>query len=270
MKKLSSVSMVGLALLFSTGIYSQADSTKNSAQFKLGVFYNSNLNYYGRTDSLRSSGVFPLAELWFTPNFYVNAAPVFVNNALQNFKYSGTVATAGYRFNDQKTWAGNFYFVKPFYTENSKLVQSALKAQVAGTLTWQSKLINITGGGDVKFSSGSTDYGATAGVDHLFRTQVAYKMVLVANPSAYLNAGTQQFTNTYYRKNNFLIFPGTEQQVSETVKQFSILSYELSLPLILARDKFQVLLIPAYVMPQNLTEPAKNLFYVTAGIKVIL
>jgi hypothetical protein len=269
MKKLSCISMVGLALLISTNIFSQADSSKTDTQFKIGVFYNSHLNYYGRTDSLRSSGVFPLAELWFTPNFYVNAAPVFVNNALQNFKYSGTVTTAGYRFNDQKKWAGNFYFVKPFYTENSELVQSALKAQVAGTLTWQSKIINITGGGDVKFSN-NTDYGATAGVDHLFRMQLTDKMVLVANPSAYLNAGTQQFTNTYYKKNNFLIFPGTEQQVSETVKQFSILSYEFSMPLILARDKFQVLLIPAYVMPQNLTGPAKNLFYITAGAKIIL
>jgi hypothetical protein len=121
----------------------------------------------------------------------------------------------------------------------------------------------------VKFSN-STDYGAMAGVDHIFRMQLTNKMVLVANPSAYLNAGTQQFTNTYYKKNNFLIFPGTEQQVSETVKRFSILSYEFSMPLILARDKFQVLLIPAYVMPQNLTGPAKNLFYITAGAKIIL
>jgi hypothetical protein len=269
MKKLSCVSMVGLALLLSTNIFSQTDSSKADIKIKIGVFYNSHLNYYGRTDSLRSSGVFPLAELWFTPNFYVNAAPVFVNNAVQNLKYSGTITTAGYRFNDQKKWAGNFYFVKPFYTENSELVQSALKAQVAAALTWQSRIINITGGGDVKFSN-STDYGAMAGVDHIFRMQLTNKMVLVANPSAYLNAGTQQFTNTDYKKNNFLIFPGTEQQVSETVKRFSILSYEFSMPLILARDKFQVLLIPAYVMPQNLTGPAKNLFYITAGAKIIL
>lgn len=269
MKKLSYVSMAGLCLLLALNICAQSDSSKTNAQFKIGVFYNSHLNYNGRTDSLNSSGVFPLAELWITPNFYINAAPVFVNNVLQNFKYAGTVATAGYRFNDQKKWAGNFYFVKPFYTENSELVQSALKAQVAGTLTWQSKIINITGGGDIKFSN-NTDFGATAGIDHLFRMQLTSKMVLVANPSAYLNAGTQQFTNTYYKKNNFLIFPGTEEQVSETVKQFNILSYEFSMPLVLARDKFQVLLIPAYVMPQSLTGPAKNLFYITAGAKIIL
>lgn len=269
MKHLSCVSMIGLALLLNTVVNGQTDSLKHGVKFKMGLYYNSHLNYYGRTDSLRSSGVFPLAELWFTPNLYINAAPVFVNNAIQSFKYAGTVATAGYHFNDQKKWAGHFYVVKPFYTTNSQLVQSALKAQVAGTLTWQGEIINITGGGDVKFSN-STDFGASAGVDHVFRMQLADHVVLVADPSAYLNAGTQQFTNTYIKKNKFLIFPGTEEQVSETVKKFSILSYELSMPLVLAMNKFQVLLIPAYVMPQHLTGPGKNLFYLTAGAKVIL
>jgi hypothetical protein len=269
MKKLSYVSMVGLALFVNTVTNAQTDSVKAATKFKIGVFYNSHLNYYGRTDSLRSSGVFPLAELWFTPNFYINAAPVFVNNALQRFKYAGTVATAGYQFNSPKKWAGNFYFTKPFYTANSQLVQSALKAQIAGTLTWQSKIINITGGGDVKFGN-NTDFGTTAGIDHIFRMQLSDKLILVADPTATLNAGTQQFTNTYYKKNNFLIFPGTEEEVSETFKQFDILSYEFSMPLVLAVDKFQILLIPAYVMPQHLTGQGKNLFYVTAGAKIIL
>jgi len=38
----------------------QNDSTSaDTVQIKVGAFYNSNLNYYGRTDSLRSSGFFP-------------------------------------------------------------------------------------------------------------------------------------------------------------------------------------------------------------------
>jgi hypothetical protein len=271
MRKISYVSMIGFVLLLHTGLYAQTDSAKNKTQFKIGVYYNSHLNYYGRTDSLRSSGAFPMAELWLTPSFYINAAPVFVNNAIQSFQYAGTVTTAGYQFNDQKKWAGNFYVVKPFYTESSQLVQSALKAQVAGTLTWQSKIINITGGGDIKFSN-NTDYGATAGVDHIFKAQLPGKAVLVIDPSVYMNAGTQQFTSTYYKKNNFLIFPGTEQQVTENEKRFSVLSYEVSMPVVFAKGKLQLLLIPAYVLPQNMltSESGKNLFYVTAGAKVIL
>ena len=267
-------------LFFSSTIHAQSDSTaeKDKAQFKLGVFYNSHLNYYGRTDSLHSSGVFPLAELWFTKNFYVNAAPVFVNNQSVNMQYAGTVATIGYQFNESDKWSGNFYFVKPFYQSNSQLVQSALKAQAAFTLTKPTKIINITGGSDIKFSD-KIDYGLTGGLDHIFRHQFNDQSVLVFDPSAYVFAGTQQFTKSYYTKNNFLLLPGAQQLVSEDVKNFNILSFEFSMPVIFAKGKFQAMAIPAYVLPQNLitapgrpdlSERGKNMFYITAGAKIVL
>ena len=65
----------------------------------------------------------------------------------------------------------HIYFVKPIYKDNSQLVQSALKAQAAANFTWLNKIINITGGADVKFS-GNTDYGVTAGLDHIFRKKL--------------------------------------------------------------------------------------------------
>jgi len=67
-----------------------------------------------------------------------------------------------------------------------------------------------------------------------------------------------------------------EQQVTEQVQAFNILSYEASMPLIYSRDKFQVLLTPAYVIPQNLlqlpdqpeaSEYGKNMFYTTVTVK---
>src|SRR6188768_412496 len=76
----------------------QKDSTiETKPQFKLSLNYNTGLNYFGRTDSLKSSGFFPMAELWITPDFYMNAAPIFVNNAVQSLEYAGSVATVGYQ-----------------------------------------------------------------------------------------------------------------------------------------------------------------------------
>lgn len=278
MKKIFSYSLI---LVLLTGLFftaaAQEDSAKTRVKFKLGAFYNSSLNYYGRTDSLKSSGFFPLAELWFNENFYINAAPVFVNNRLASFDYAGTVATAGYQFNSNNKWAGNFYFVKPFYEKNSQLVQSALKGQGAFTITNLTKIINLTGGADIKFSD-KIDYGVTGGIDHIFRKQFADNSVLVIDPSACLFAGTQQFTNTYYKKSNFLLFPAVEQVVSEDVKKFNILSYEFSIPVIFAKGKFQFLFTPAYVIPQNLitvdnrpdlSERGKEMFYATLGARII-
>lgn len=267
-----------LLVPFATSAQESGDSIteKNNTQFKLGIYYNTNLNYYGRTDSLKSQGFFSVAELWFDKNLYIGMAPVFVNNAVQSFEYAGTVATAGYRFGRDKKDAGNLYIVKPFYQGNSQLVQSALKAQVAGTYSWLNKIVNITGGGDIKFSD-KVDYGVTAGLAHLFRIEPGSGFVVILNPSVYVNAGTQQFTKTYYRKNSFLLFPGLEEQVTENVKNFNLLSYEFSIPVVAAKGKFQLIAIPAYVVPRNLvmvegrpdlSERGKNLFYATVGAKV--
>src|SRR5437763_11092429 len=97
-----------IALLFLSVSFVQAQTdntaaTKPNAQFKLSLNYNSGLNHHGRTDSLKSTGFYPLAELWFTPKFYINAAPVFVHNKLQSFDYAGTVAAIGYQ-NVRKKW----------------------------------------------------------------------------------------------------------------------------------------------------------------------
>jgi len=271
--------LVGLLICLLSWAQSTEAEQKKPTQFKIGLNYNSNLNYYGRTDSLRSSGSFPLAELWFNESFYINAAPIFVNNKIASFDYAGTVTSAGYLFNSENKWLGNMYLLKPFYKENSELVQSALKAQAGMTLTWMNKVINITGGADVKFSD-KTDFGATAGIDHIFRSQLDDKSVLVIDPSVSLNAGTQQFTKSYLKKAaGPLPFPGNEQLVTESAQRFSILSYELSLPVVFAKGKFQLLITPAYVIPQNLitienrpdlSERGKKMFYTTFGFKFIL
>jgi len=276
MKRL--VTPVLICICFSCCLQAQTDSGQTKPQFKVSVNYNSNLNYYGRTDSLKSSGVFPMAELWFK-NFYINAAPVFVNNSASSFDYAGTVATAGYMsISDNKKWFNNFYIVKPFYQSNSQLLQAALKLQGAFSITYLNKLINITSGADVKISD-KTDFGITAGLDHVFRRQFADNSVLVIDPSAFLYAGTQQFTSTYYKRNSFIPAPIPGQPVSEEVKKLNILSYEFSMPVIFTKKKFQLLFSPAYVIPQNLitvqghpdlSERGQEMFYVTIGAKIIL
>jgi hypothetical protein len=269
-------------LLLSAVAFTQNDSMqekKAPVEFKLGIYYNSNLHYLGRTDSLKSNAVFPMAELWIGNGFYINAAPIFVNNASRTMSYEGSVATIGYRFNNQQNkFGGNLYFVKPLYKDGSQLVQSALKGQFSSTFTASNNFLNVTMGGDLRFSD-KVDYGATGGLDHLFRFEPGNNFVLVLDPSAYVFAGTQQFTRSYYKQTGFPLFPGTEQLVTEDVKRFAILAYEFSMPVILAKGKLQLIANPAYVIPQNLiqvegqpglSERGKEMFYITLGGKITL
>jgi hypothetical protein len=254
----------------------QSDSAeKTGPQFKISANYNSNLNYYGRTDSLKSSGYFPMAEFWITPEFYINAAPIFINNNVQSFAYAGTVATVGYQHITEHSLT-SLYVVKPFYQQGSQLVQSALKAQTGASFSYLNKVLNLTLGGDAKFSD-KVDFGATAGVDHIIRIQSGTNSVLVFDPSFYTYAGTQQFSKTYTKKKKGnLLFPGTEQQVTERVQQFNVLAYEVSVPIIFGKGNLQILATPSYIVPQNLlvvpgrpdlTEKGENTFYTTLGVK---
>ena len=268
------------ALLFPvTVLHSQTENNQeNNSSFKIGVFYNSSLNYYGRADSLRSSGIFPLAEIWFNKSLYLSGAPVFINNAISNMQYAGSVITLGYiiKSKNEKVLS-HAYLLKPIYKENNGLVQSALKAQAGCNFSLLNEFINLNFGGDIKLSD-KIDYGLTGGMDHLFRKELPDNFSLVVNPSVSINAGTQQFTKTFYKQNNYLNFPVVTQQVSKEVSKLNILSYEFSMPVILAKNKLQFILNPAYVIPQNLitvenrpdlSERGKNMFYITVGTKII-
>jgi hypothetical protein len=259
--------------------FAQTDTIdKDKITIKLGINYNTGLNYFGRTDSLKSTGVFPLAELWLSKNVYLNAAPVFVNNAVQRMEYSGTVTSLGYLHSTDR-WITNLYFLKPFYKENSQLVQSALKAQAGMSFTMLNKVINLSVGGDAKWSD-KIDFGATAGIDHLIRKQMTDQWVLVIDPSFYTYAGTQNFTTTYYKKNaGFLVLPGSSEQVSENTTKFNVLAYEFSVPVVYAKGNWMALLTPSYILPQNLvtvagrpdlSERGQNTFYATIGLKYTL
>lgn len=256
--------------------FAQTDTTeKQKLKFKIGINYNSGLNYYGRTDSLKSTGFFPLAELWLSKDVYINAAPVFVNNAIQSMEYAGTVTSLGYLHTTDK-WITNLYVLKPFYKESSELVQSALKAQTGASFSRLNKVINFTFGGDLKFSD-KIDVGATAGLDHLIRKELKNQSVLVIDPSVYAYAGTQNFTNTYYKKRpGNILFPGTTEQVNESVTKFNVLAYEFSVPVVYAKGKWMGLFTPSYILPQNLvtvagrpdlSERGENMFYATLGLK---
>jgi hypothetical protein len=264
-------------ITISINSFGQADADSSEfSSIKVGAYYNSNLNYYGRTDSLKSSGFFPLVELWFTKNLYINAAPVFVNNKMESFQYAGTIATAGLQFINDHI-AADIHVLKPFYKENSQLVQSALKAQAAAEISFLSNVLNFTIGSDIKFSD-KKDYGVTAGLDHIFKTYPHNGIMLAIVPSAEMYAGTQQFTNSYLKKTRgSLLFPGREQIITESSQRFNVLSYEFSMPVILTAGKFQLLASPAYIIPKNLlkaedqqgvAEKGNDMFYITLGAKL--
>jgi len=247
-----------------------ARAQDSSNHFIIGVTGNSSLNYYGRVDSLKSSAVIPFVGIALKNGLYANASAVFIHNKLQS-QYAAALLEGGYNFRNKKgSWAGSLSTTRFFYQENSDLIQSAVKQSVTASITQLNKIVNVTIGGDVKFSS-RADPGLQAGLDHIIRwTHVFRHGVVVLDPSAYVYAGTQHFTQTFYQQQHFLLLPAGEETITKEGSQFNILSYECSLPVIFAYNKCILILTPAYVLPQNLLTTAGNLFYVTATVRLSL
>jgi len=257
----------------------QADNTKADSaakkknEFSASINYQSALHYFGRVDSFKSSGLFPVVGYQLKNGLYSQGTAVFVQNPSTPVTYTGASIELGYRFPEKKHFEGNVYVSKFLYRDKSVLVQSALEAQTGTNLTYKNKIINFTGGVDLKFSE-RMDIGATAGINHLFVKKITgwKKSAVAIMPMATVNAGTQNFTNTYIDKTNLLGVPVIRQR-TEKVEQFSILSYEFAAPVVLVAGKFNAYVIPSYVMPQNLIsglEYGENLFYVTAGMGIRL
>lgn len=254
----------------------KTDANARKNEVSAGINYQSALHYFGRTDSLKSSGMFPTLGFQSSTGLYVQGNFIFVNNKSLPLTYTGTTIEAGYRFPETEHFSGNLFLTEFLYKDKSTLVQSALKSQTGINLNYLNKIVNINTGLDLKFST-QTDVGATLGLDHLFLIKTGVPGTAFAlDPSAYVYMGTQQFSNTYIAKRNILGIP-ISQSTTQHVTQFNVLSYEVSLPIVFVSGKFNASVTPAYTVPQNLitvagrpdlSERGSNLFYVTVGIGV--
>ena len=233
-----------------------------------GAVFAPRLHYYGRTDSLKSSALLPVVLIQFdSVGIYASGTSVFLNNRIQQFEYAGTIAELGYKFGKPMRFSGNIYANKFFYN-TTQLPQSALKAQVGTNLAYHTRPVNVTITGSAAFAD-RTDFFASGGLNHNFTWRKG-KSVLVITPTAVANAGSQNFTNTYY-KQNIPGLPLPPQEVTESSKRFTFLSYDFSLPLVYAYKGLFLIVTPTYVVPDNvikvanhpeLSETASNLFFV--------
>lgn len=258
----------------------KADSIKTVKKnvFSGSINYVNRLNYYGRVDSLKSSGLFPIIGIDSKIGLYATGTFIFTANSAQPLTYAGTSLEAGYKFPESKHFAGNVFYNQFFYTNTADIVQSAVKAQTGINASYKNKYVNLTGGAELRFSD-NTDIGVSGALDHLFivKLQGIKKSALAFDPTATVNAGTQNFVQTFSKKTGGILggLPGNNRTETENVNRFSILSYELSMPVVFVVNKFYAALTPAYVLPQNLinvkgnpaaSETGSNLFYVTATL----
>ncbi len=231
---------------------------KTTFTFLGGAIFAPVLHYYGRTDSLKSNALLPTVYLQFDSlHFYVSATSVFLSDKTQTLTYAGTITEAGYKFGQKIKGFGGSIYANKFFYNTTQLPQSAFQEQAGLNLYYLDKFINFTASGDVAFSKENPDAFASVGINHIFKKSKG-KNIYLATPTFIANAGTQNFTN---------ILSGTYQNAS----RFTMLDYELSVPLMYVRNKHLFIMVtPTYVLPVNIvtvpghpeiSETAGNIFF---------
>ena len=266
--------------------WSQTDSTVRSPQvldtaaktkhtnFSVGLDFYSNLHYFGRTDSLRSTAWVPNFFLQLGSGIFLNSSLIFINSSGQSLKYTAATFGGGYKWGNPgkiKGWTGSVYAAKFFYS-NEILVQSSQEGQVGANVSYRNKIANINAGSSIAFGD-QTDFFVTLGFDHLFKYKWNNgKDIFAFIPTFNINAGTQNFTTSYYKKG---VIPFTDTLVTESNKHFKVLSLELNVPFVYIHNKLAFTFTPGVVFPQSvikvagrpdLSENAKTLGYANFGI----
>lgn len=270
--------------------YAQTDSVARKSYFKAGANYLSNAVYSGRKDSSVVSYLSPTIGYYNKSGFYADGSMSFLANSSDAGSIDEILLEAGYEFNIKDNFDAGLYVSKYFYNNSSYSVTSELQGGIGGYFTYSPGFISLGGGADVLFSTG-TDLTINGNLSHGFSFGSDSKLWSVT-PTAEVNAGTQSFYRAYYKNRKFsFTSSGTKGKGHNSVKgtsgssktisflqsnRFSILDYELSVPIGYDAKSWGLFMTPTLALPENpatyevdgvaQTETLSTSFFVKAGI----
>ncbi len=283
MKLTTYLSSALLAILFLPhGLKAQDIQDNNSIDsvpvkfsfFKITSSYLSDAVYSGRKDSARVPYLKAAIGYFDKSGFHAEVETSVLATTSEPQRLDLITAGAGYSFKLSKKLEGEVSASKFFYTDASFAVQSELKAITGLSLGYDADIFAINTGVDLLFSTG-TDVLTNLKLSHYFERGPAAHLWTVT-PAVELNAGTQHFNQAYYanRKFNFATTSNSgsgrksgkghanTSGSSTTVKtlvftegnKFSILDYELGLPLTYETSRFGAFITPTYAIPVHPVE----------------
>lgn len=287
-KTLLALYLLALTLLFSQLTLAQDEDSvsvvKRKSHLKIELSYLNDNVYMGRSDSakvpyitaglryIHKSGLF--AEL-STSYLTTEDRPDLVQ------------LSGGYMFS-KGNWEGEISANKYFYNADSYNVNAETTADLNLYTAYDFGVIQPSFTGEMKFSSGATDYVTTFGLEHDFSF---FNESLLVEPCVYMNAATQNYYNQYYEKRKYAVnrkgvkkAVGTVTANTENASKFKILDYELTAPIEFVQHRFTFSFTPTYAIPVNpnqvnitvttntttrtrmQTETLNNHFYWCAGV----
>lgn len=252
----------GLTLFFLIFISYQAisqDSKSKKAErdsyFKLDLNYLNDLVYLGRKDSIAVPYLTATVGYYHRSGFYVTGALSYLPSPSES-RIDLFTLDAGYDFQINNIFSGSIYAEKYFYNQSSNSIKSDIKGIMDASIT--ADLTAVQFGIDAGISLASkTDFTTILGASHLF-TIGEEDNSFSLNPTFNVNFSTLNFyeglTNKKFGKRNVINNPTYQSISSSTIasKQgFSLMDYEISIPMEYKRNNLVLYLTPYYAIPKN-------------------
>lgn len=226
------------------------DTIETKSKFTTGINFLSNNVYLGRTDSATVTYISPYIQYTHKSGLYGLVSMSYQPNPGAR-RIDLVTLEAGYDLSlgDKFNWG--IYADKFFYNSKS---QSITAVNNFGIGTYASynffNVIQLLGGGGLSFNE-KADYVVDLGLSHTF-TADNFEIA----PTALMNAGTQNFYNSYITNRTIQNKKGkvitvVQQQTVQEASAFKVLDYEFSLPMNYKLNHFKVEITPTYAVPVN-------------------
>jgi hypothetical protein len=268
---------------------------KKKAALKLGLIYNSNSVYQGRTDSVTIPNYSIGATYTLKSGIFFSGSINYVPNR-EFDKLDGGSLQTGYNF-ESGNLSGGVALSKYFASFNSTSIISALDLNAGAELSYNISDI-ITPSVHVDYAIGNggpNDFILTGGITHGFDFDKPFSEndKLSIEPGIHFNAGTQNFYNTYFvrRKNseakrqNFrktgkkngatTAVTNTATSSTANYNEFQVLAYEFNVPFTYTIKKVAVEVNPVYAIAVHKIDddgtktsyvPNTSVFYLQLGL----
>ena len=283
MKKNYLFLITALFILVSSSLFAQeSEKEEKKSSFKFGVDYiNSNV-FMGRTDTIAAPIISPSATYTFAFGLFITAAADYIPNRTKNRLDDGNIGI-GYNYEITDNWAGSISLTKMFYASTSTQIASSVSSELNGNIQFTNDY--LTPGIALDFAKGKTgkknDFFINPSLSHDFIIAglLGETDYLSISPMVSLNAGTQNFYDSYFGKVNKLKHPKNSTELAAFRKgltKFRLLDYELSAPVEYSLKPFLISFNPTLAIPENklpytITKSQANkssLFYFDLGLSL--
>ena len=248
---------------YQANTFAQSDSTiTKKSYFKIAANYLSNAVYSGRKDSAVVSYFSPSISYFHKSGFFLNAGMSFLANSSDAGSIDQILLGVGYDFSIKGNFDGGLYADKYFYSDNSYAVTSELQGNIGAYLSYNTGLVTIGGGADALVST-NTDLNLNGNLSHSFSFGDEINSWTIS-PTAEVNAGTQSFYRAYYKNRKFSFSSSSSKGKGHSAgknnnkvisfpqqNRFSVLDYELSVPVNYDAKRWGIFASPVIAIPVN-------------------